>query len=56
MCDKKRLQIAVDLSKDERNAAREIARSKGMTFQGWLGQLIKRELAKSQQDQLSADP
>ena len=49
MCDKKRLQIAVDLSKDERNAAREIARSKGMTFQGWLGQLIKRELANAEE-------
>ncbi|MFW5526610.1 MAG: hypothetical protein ACOCOW_06210 [Prevotella sp.] len=50
------MQLRASISIAERDEANRLARSKGMTFQGWLGQLIKRELAKSQQDQLSVDP
>lgn len=35
------------ITKEEKKAFRELARSKGMTFSGYLGQLIKRELAYS---------
>lgn len=37
-------KISVAISPEERVHAKEIAKSKGMTFQGWLGQLVKREL------------
>lgn len=50
------INTRVRITKQESAQAKELAKSKGMTFQGWLGQLIKRELAKSQQEQLSADP
>ena len=50
------INTRVRITKQESAQAKELAKSKGMTFQGWLGQLIKRELAKSQQDQLSVDP
>ena len=50
------INTRIRISHEESEQAKSIARSKGMTFQGWLGQLIKRELAKSQQDQLSVDP
>ena len=33
------------ITREEKKAFRELARSKGMTFSGYLGQLIKRELA-----------
>ena len=48
--------IRFRLSAEDRQEAKLLAKSKGMTFEGWIGQLIKRELAKSQQEQLSADP
>jgi len=35
------------ITKEEKNSFRNLARSKGMTFSGYLGQLVKRELANS---------
>jgi len=36
--------IKVDFTRQERDEAKALAKSKGMTFQGWLGQLVQREL------------
>ena len=36
--------LIVDITPSEREAAKRIARSCGMTFKGWLGQLVRREL------------
>ena len=44
------------ITQNEWHAFRLLAQSKSLKVQGYLGQLIKRELAKSQQEQLSADP
>ena len=41
--------IKVDFTPQERDEAKALAKSKGMTFQGWLGQLVKRELKKAQE-------
>ena len=42
-----KIMVAIDCSAEEKENAKRLAKSKGMTFQGWLGQLIKRELANS---------
>ena len=34
------------ISREEAKQAKEIAKAKGMTLQGWLGQLIKEQIAK----------
>lgn len=39
--------LRVDITDREKAAAKRLAKSKGMTFQGWMGQLIKRELEES---------
>jgi len=39
-----RYQLYVELSENEKKQAYNLAKSKGMTFQGFLGQLIKAEL------------
>ncbi len=41
--------LRADITPTEQQYAHELARSKGMTFKGWLGQLIKRELANSEE-------
>ena len=38
-------KLTIQISRIEKERAKFIAKSQGMTFQGWLGQLIKRELA-----------
>lgn len=43
------IQVKADISPEERDDARRLAKSKGMTFQGWMGQIIKRELASSKE-------
>lgn len=48
--------MLVDISQQEKKDAKVLAKMKGMSLQGFVGQLIKRELAKSQHEQLSADP
>ena len=40
--------VKINVSKEERERAKSIAKSRGMTFQGFLGQLIKNELKRSE--------
>lgn len=40
----KPLPLWADISEMESNAAKALAKSLGYSYQGWLGQLIKREL------------
>jgi hypothetical protein len=42
------LALFVSISPEQRERAKEIAKSKGMTLQGWLGQLVLREIDKTQ--------
>jgi hypothetical protein len=39
--------LRVAITDREKAAAKRLAKSKGMTFQGWMGQLIKRELEEA---------
>lgn len=41
--DKKK-QIYADLTDNEKAEAKRIARERGMTFSGFIGQLIKKEI------------
>lgn len=41
--------IKVEITKDMHQQARKYAKSKGYTFQGWVGQLIKAELQKAEE-------
>ena len=45
-----RTYILADISEDEKNSAKKLAKSKGMTFQGWIGQLIRQALAESRKE------
>ena len=38
------VKLTLQLSKVERDEAKIIAREKGMTFAGWLGNLVRKEL------------
>lgn len=38
------LMLAAQITPEERAISKEIARQKGMTYAGWLGFLIKREI------------
>lgn len=38
--------IRVDITEEQKRLARKIAKSKGMTFQGWVGQIIQREISQ----------
>ncbi|MBQ3730007.1 MAG: hypothetical protein II903_10960 [Spirochaetales bacterium] len=38
------------ITPEERDDAKKLAKSKGMTFQGWLGQLIRRELEQKRKE------
>ena len=40
-------KVNISISVKEREEAKALAKSKGMTLQGWLGQLVKRELKNS---------
>ena len=44
----KPISIFVFISQDEKTAAKALAKSKGMTFQGFVGQLIRQALAESE--------
>lgn len=48
-------KMTVDINSDERKQAKALAKSKGMTLQGWIGQLIKRELAQDERNHISED-
>lgn len=39
--------IKVTISTSEKSEAKALAKSLGMTFQGWVGNLIKRELREA---------
>lgn len=39
------LHLFIAITRSERTEARKIAKSAGMTLQGWLAQLIKKEIA-----------
>lgn len=39
-----RIYCLVDISQEEKNRAKALAKSKGMSLQGFMGQLIKKEL------------
>lgn len=41
---KKGLMLAVRITKEEKSQAKNLAYSLGMTFEGWLGQLVKAAL------------
>ena len=56
MTHKSTIYLPVQITVAERASFKELVRAKGMTLSGYLGVLIKRELAKSQHEQLSADP
>ena len=45
--DRQKLTIAI--SPVEKEQAKALAKSKGMTFQGWLGQLIKNALKEERE-------
>lgn len=45
-------QLKAAITREEILKARKVAKSKGMTFQGWLGQLIKREISTSAQSEV----
>ena len=40
--------LRVAITDREKAAAKRLAKSNGMTFQGWMGHLIKRELEEAQ--------
>lgn len=40
--------LKVAISKEQHSEAKRVAKKNGMTLQGWLGQLVIRELAKEQ--------
>lgn len=40
-------QLQVQITANEKESAKRLARASGMTFQGWLGMLVKRELEAS---------
>lgn len=40
-------QLKVGITKEESNRAKSLAKSRGFSYQGWLGQLIKCELASA---------
>lgn len=42
--------LKVRITSEEKNQAKALAKSKGMTFSGWLGQLVKRELKSSSKE------
>lgn len=47
--------LRVDISEKEKIYAKKMAKSKGYSFQGWLGSLVKEELKKdttNQNDQI----
>jgi len=41
--------MLVDISQTEKREAKILAKNKGMSLQGFVGQLIKRELANAEQ-------
>ena len=42
-------KLTVQISKEEKDNAKVIAKSQGMTFQGWIGQLIKNAIKEARE-------
>ena len=42
------VHLRANITQTQKLEARKIAKSKGMTFQGWLGQIIEREIANQE--------
>jgi phosphotransferase system IIB component len=42
--------LRADITAEQKKKARQIAKSKGMTFQGWLGQVIQKEIISHSQE------
>jgi hypothetical protein len=42
--------LRADITVEQKKRARQIAKSKGMTFQGWLGQIIQKEITSQSQE------
>ena len=45
-----RIYCLVDISQEEKNQAKVLAKSKGMSLQGFMAQLIKKELEVSKSE------
>ena len=45
--------VRIQLSDEEKTAARNIAKNQGMTFQGWLGKIIRQEISRESQHDAS---
>lgn len=44
------MNLRVAINEAEKREAKKIAKSKGYSFQGWLGHVVKNELAKHNQN------
>ena len=42
--------VKIVLTENETNEAKQIVKSKGYTFQGWLGNLVRKEIEKNKLD------
>lgn len=42
------INTRIRISKEEANQAKLLAKSRDMTFQGWIGQLIRTELRRNE--------
>lgn len=42
-------KLTISISPDEKEQAKTLARSKGMTFQGWLGLVIRNALKEGKE-------
>ncbi len=51
----KTYQTKIQITSSEAKKAKNLAKSQGMTFQGWIGSLIKRELAQDERNHSSED-
>ena len=50
------VKLTLQLSKAERDTAKTIAREKGMTFAGWLGNLVRKELQNNTPEKTIVEP
>lgn len=39
--------LKADITRDEKETAKRLAKSRGMTFSGFLGRLVKEEISKA---------
>ena len=46
-------QTKISITPQEKNIAKSLAKSQGMTFQGWLGKIIRQEISRESQNDAS---